>query len=201
MIEEDKLTLTTKRAELVESLATQLPIEVRVRVQGELSLVNAKIKALNTTEAAMNKAAADRRKVVGLAEAQANAARAVARVQGKHGSWPSSAPGEPGFGDPINRKSINDRPPEDDGDGDDDPGQTTAIDAWIDAVLLRHDVNFTRSRDGKLAVVGSPGQHGEAWSSVIGLLVDAIYAAARGQELPDLPSPPPKKAPKKTKKH
>ncbi len=200
MIEEDKLTLTTKRAELVGSLATQLPLEDRVRIQGELSIVNAKIKALNTTEAAMNKAAADRRKVVGLAEAQANAARAVARA--KHGSWPSSAPGEPGFGDPINRKSINGRsPPEDEGDdGDDDPGQTTAIDAWIDAVLLRHDVNFTRSRAGKLAIVSSPGQHGEAWSSVIGMLVDAIYATARGQELPDLPSPP-KKAPKKPKKH
>jgi hypothetical protein len=198
VIEEDKVTLTRERVELVALLTPQLSVEDRVRIQEELRLVNAKIKALNTTQAAQLKAAADQRKIAGLTEAQANAARAAARVQSKHGSWPSSAPGEPGFGDPINKKSINDRAvtPGDDGD-DDDPGQTAAIDGWIDAVLLRNDVTFTRSRNGKLNIVGSPG-----WAPVIMMLVDGIYAAARGHELPDLPSPPPKttKVPKKPKK-
>ena len=61
--------------------------------------------------------------------------------------------------------------------------------------LRRNPVN------GKLTIVASPGQHGEAWSAVVGLLVEGLHAAARGQELPDLPSPPPKAAQaKKTKK-
>jgi hypothetical protein len=75
---EDKVTLARQRAELVDILAAPLPVEERVRIQGELSIVNAKLKALSTTEAARLKAAADRRKVAGLAEAQANAARARA---------------------------------------------------------------------------------------------------------------------------
>lgn len=168
--QEDKVSLARRRAELVETLATQLPIEERVRIQGALSLINAKIKAINTTSAAQQKAAADRRKVAGLAEAQANAVRARARVNG------TAAPEE----DPQGK--------------DDDPGQTEAIDAWIDAVLLRHDVEFTRSRVGKLTIDVAP-----KWgTNVIGALIEGIYAAARGQELPDLPSVAPN--PQKTLK-
>lgn len=77
---EDKVTLTRKRAELVEILTTELAPVERIRVQGELSVINALIKAQNTTAAAELKAAADRRKAVGLAEAQANAARARAKI-------------------------------------------------------------------------------------------------------------------------
>lgn len=169
--EEDKVSLTRKRVELVESLATPLPPEERVRIQGEISVINAKLKALNTTAAAQLKAAADRRKVAGLAEAQANAARARARVNGTA------------------------TPEEDPGNEDDDPGRTAAIDGWIDAVLLRHDVEFTRSRTGKLTLVAAP--------KVIEALIDGVYAAARGEELPELPSAAPKprqKAPKTKKR-
>jgi hypothetical protein len=194
MIEEDKAALSRLRADLVESLTAPLSNEDRVRVQGELSVVNARIKALNTTEAARLKAAADRRRAAGLAEAQGNAARAAIKSPG---SWPSSAPGESGFGDPINKRSIRDRAgtPGDD-DEDDDPGQTAAIDGWIDAVLVRHDVDFTRSRAGTLAINADP-----KWATVLWTLIDGIYAATRGQELPPLPSTaprPPKSAkPKK----
>lgn len=190
--EEDKVALARKRAELVENLTAPLSTEDRVRIQGELSLINAKIKAINTTTAAQLKADADRRKVAGLAEAQANAARAVARVQTKRGSWPSSAPGQPGFGDPINRRSLNETVVPGD-DEDDDPGQTAAIDGWVDAVLMRNDVEFTRSRDGTLTI------QAPKLRPVLSVLIDGIYAAARGQELPDLPAAPkgPKVKPKK----
>lgn len=184
---EDKVTLTSHRAELVERLATQLSPEDRVNVQGQLSLVNAKIKTLNTTQAAQLKADADRRKIAGLAEAQANANRAVARAQGKPSSWPSSAPGEPGFGDPINKKSLAEVTPGD--DGDDDPGQTEAIDGWIDAVLLRNDVDFTRDAKGRVALTSDPSRPHvpQKLAATIELLIAGISAAARGQELPDLP--------------
>ena len=171
MIEEDKVSLTRKRVELVESLATPLPPEERVRVQGELSVVNAKIKALNTMAAVRLKITADRRKVLGLAEAQANAARARARVNGTTA------------------------PEEDPGNEDDDPGQTEAIDGWIDGVLLRHDVEFSRSRTGKLTIDVAP-----KWANVFGALIEGVYAAARGQELPDLPSAAPKAPKAKPKK-
>jgi len=160
---EDKVALTRQRAELVDSLATPLSVEDRVRVQGELSVVNAKIKALNTLEAAQLKAAADRRKVAGIAEAKANSARARAKA------------------DKVLKKSDGE---EHDAEEDDDPGQVEAIDAWIDGVLMRHDVEFTRSRDGKLRIVGAP-----KWAAVLESLVDGIHAAARGQELPALPRP------------
>ena len=169
--EEDKVSLTRKRAELVESLATPLPLEARVRSQGELSVINAKIKALNTTSAAQLKAAADRRKALGLAEAQANAARARARLNGTVA------------------------PEEDPGNEDDDPGQTEAIDGWIDALLLRHDIEFTRSRAGKLTIDVAP-----KWANVFGALIEGVYAAARGQELPDLPIAAPKAPKAKPKK-
>jgi hypothetical protein len=172
MIEEDKVTLTHMRADLVENLATPLSIEDRARVQGELSIVNAKIKVLNTTQAARLKAEADRRKVAGLAEAQANAHRALARVQNKHGTLHK----------PVHEAALGD-----DGN-DDDPGQTATIDGWIDAVLLRNDVHFTWARDGTRVLVDDDPKR----SAVIGLLIEGVYAAARGQELPDLPNVPPK---------
>jgi hypothetical protein len=107
MIEESKAELTRKRAELVEILAPSKPLtpEDRVRFQGELSILNAKIKAINTAEAAKLKAAADRRKIAGMAEAKANAARARANA-----------------GLPVEEE-------------DDDPAQTQAIDTWIVSVL------------------------------------------------------------------
>lgn len=173
MIEEDKVTLARMRVELVDSLQSPLPTEERVRVQAELSVVNAKIKALNTTEAARLKAAADRRKAKGLSEAQANAARARAKIQTE--------------GDAA----------DDTADEDDDPGQTAAIDGWIDMVLLRHDVDFKRSPNGAL-MLAVP----QRWNMVLDVLIAGIYAASRGQELPDLPSLPPRDAkdPKKAKK-
>lgn len=169
VIEEDKVALAHKRAELVEILKAPLPNEERVRIQGELSIINAKIKAINTTAAAQLKADADRRKVASLAAAQTNIAAARARVNGTFTPDPQE---------------------------DDDPSQTEAIDGWIDAVLLRHDVEFTRSRDGKLTLDVTP-----KWAQVLGTLIDGIYAAARGQELPDLPSAAPKAAKAKSKKH
>jgi hypothetical protein len=117
---EDKVTLARRRAELVESLAGPLPAEDRVCIQGELSVVNAKIKALNTTEAARLKAAADRRKIAGLAEAQANAGRARANL--------ASGTDDPGDAE------------------DDDPAQTAAIDTWIVAVLQRGGVKSSYAR-------------------------------------------------------
>ena len=161
MIEENKVKLTRKRVELVEVLNTPLSAEERVRVQGELSVINAKIKAINTTSAAQLKAEADRRKVAGLTEFQANTARAIARVNG-------------GLAQDSDDEPLDDQ--------DDDPGQTEAIDGWIDAVLLRNDVEFTRSKGGDLSLDVAP-----KWAAIIGTLVDGIYAAARGQELPDLP--------------
>ena len=121
---EDKVTLTRRRAEFVESLATTLPAEERVRLQGELSVVNAQIKALNTTAAAQLKAAADRRKAAGLSEAKANAARARARLDGDGG---------------------------DIAEEDDSPDQAAAINSWIVAVLRRGDVKV-RQKAGALLI-------------------------------------------------
>lgn len=167
---EDKITLTQRRAELVEILVTPLSAEDRVRIQGELSVINAKIKAINTTTAAQLKAAADRRKVAGLAEAQANAVRARAKVNGG-----ATVPAE-----------IED-------DEDDDPGQTKAIDGWIDAVLLRHDVEFVRDARGRVMLTSDPSRPHvpQNLAAAIELLISGVYAAARGQELPDLPPVPP----------
>ena len=157
----DKVTLISKRAELVESLAKpQLP-EERVRIQGELSIVNAQIKALNTTEAAQLKAAADRRKAAGLAEAQANAVRARAK---------------------IGMPNVEDADP--------DPAQTKAIDNWIVAVLKRGGLQVRRASDGNLDLMDVPAK----WVAIISALCDGIYAAARGEELPEVTV-----APKETK--
>lgn len=167
MTKEDKVSLSHRRAELVTCLTGTLSAEDRIRLQGELSIINAKIKTLNTTQAAQLKALADQRKVAGLVEAQANAARARTRVNG-----------------------LSQNKPEESAE---DPGHPPALDAWIDAVLLRHDVDFTRSRTGKITFACSP-----EWAALLEVLVTGIYAAAQGQELPDLPSGPPR--PKKTGK-
>jgi hypothetical protein len=170
MIKEDKVSLSHHRAELVTILAGALSAEDRVRIQGELSVINAKIKALNTTQAAQLKAIADQRKIAGLAEAQANATRARTRASGD---------------------LSQDKPEE----SDEDPGQTAVIDAWIDAVLLRHDVDFTRSHSGKITFSCSP-----EWAAVLEALVAGIYATTRGEKLPDLPSAPKSKKTAKPKK-
>ena len=151
---EDKVGLARKRAELIESLATPLAIEDRVRVQGELSVINAKIKALNTTLAAQLKATADQRKVAGLVEAQANAARARIKTELS---------------------------------GDEPGDYRSVVDAWIDAVLLRHDVDFTRSRAGKISL-SVPS----VWAKVLEVLIAGVYAGALGHPLPELPSVSPK---------
>ena len=169
---EDKVFLTRKRVELVEFLTAPLSTEERVRIQGELSIVNAKIKALNTTSAAQLKAAADRRKAAGLTEAKANAARARAHRNNSGALLYVSA-------DEID---------------DDDPGQTAAIDGWIDAVLLRHDVDFSRGATGTLRLTSDPSRPHvpQKLAAAIELLAAGLYAAARGKELPDLPSAAPK---------
>ena len=159
---EDKVGLARKRAELIESLSTPLAIEDRVRVQGELSVINAKIKALNTTLAAQLKAMADQRKVTGLAESQANAARARVKTE------------------------LSRDVPED---------SRSVIDAWIDGVLLRHDVDFTRSRAGKISL-DVPSW----WAKVLEVLIAGVYAGALGQPLPELPSESPPPKPKKPKR-
>ena len=162
---EDKVSLAAKRAELVQISLGPLPPEERIRIQGELSVINAKIKAMNTTSAAQLKAAADRRKAAGLAEAQANAARARAHLNGGQIDEPE----------------------------DDDPGQTAAIDGWIDAVLLRHDVDFFRDALGRIGLSSDPSRPHvpQNLAATIELLIAGVIAAARGQELPDLPPVPP----------
>lgn len=160
--EENKVELARERAELVETLATSLALEERVRIQGELSVINARIKALNTTAAARLKAAADRRKIGGLAEAQANAARARAKIGGDE---------------------SDDAPDE----ADDDPAQAVAIDAWITIVLQDSGVKVRRTRDG-LDFVDVPAK----WLVVLQRLRAGIHAAARGAELPEADVEPPK---------
>lgn len=154
--EEDKVVLSHKRAELVEILATPLSAEERVRTQGELSVINAKIKALNTINAAQLKTAADRRKVAGLVEAQANAVRAKAKIK-------------------INSDDTSVHE-----DTDDDPAQAAAIDAWITTVLADSGVKVKRTR-GRLDFVDVPAK----WLVVIQRLCAGIHAAARGEELPE----------------
>jgi hypothetical protein len=149
MIEEDKVSLVRRRAELVDRLAEPLPADLRIQIQGELSVVNAKIKAINTTQAAQLKATADRRKVAGLAEARMNAERARAKAGGD--------------------------------DADDDPGQTTAIDTWIVAVLRRGGVKV-RVRDGAVLLDDAPAK----WVAIVDALREGIHAAARGEELPEI---------------
>lgn len=165
-IEEDKVALSRARAELVESLATPLSVEERVRVQGELSIINAKIKALNTTEAARLKAEADRRKAAGLAEARANAARAKANLNG--GDTAEGA--------------------DEDANEGDDPGQAAAIDAWIIAVLRRGGMKVRRARDGALDLIDAPAK----WVAIFDALCAGIHAVARGEELPEVAAAKPK---------
>lgn len=147
------------RAELITQLAGKLSVEDRVRVQGELSVVNAQIKALNTMRAARLKAAADRRRATGVAEAQTNAARARARLH------------EPGAASEL---------------APDDPTKTAAIDAWIIAVLRRGGLKVSRARDGNLDILDAPAK----WVGITEALCDGIYAAARGEELPEVTAAP-----------
>jgi len=58
-------------------------------------------------------------------------------------------------------------------------------------VLLRHDITFSRTRAGGLAIHENED---DTRVSAIKLLVDGVYAAARGQELPELGEAPPKAA-------
>lgn len=193
MIAEDKVELTRKRAELIERLSTQISSDTRVRIQGELALINAKIKAINTTTAAKLKADADRRRVAGLAEAQANAARARANA---------GLPVDSGFQHHYRDDLACPACGTDSSAGcvagsedDDDPGQTAAIDSWVDAVLLRHDVEFTRDAKGRVTVTNDPARTApmpQNLAAAIELLVSGVYAGARGQELPELPSAAPK---------
>jgi hypothetical protein len=159
---EDKVTLQRKRAELVEKLTKPLSPEKRVIIQGDLSIINAKIKALNTTSAAQLKAEADRRRIKGLTEAQANAARARAKL-----------------GDD---QEVENKPEIE----DDDPAQTAAIDAWIIAVLQRGGVKVHRANDGNLDILDAPAK----WIGIIDALCAGIFAAARGQELPEITEAP-----------
>jgi hypothetical protein len=169
---EDKVKLAQKRAELVTSLS-KLPPDQHARIQSELRMVNAQIKAINTSEAMKLKAAADQRRAAGLAEQHANTMRARSKI------------------------GLVDPPPG--MDEDDDPGQARAIDGWIDAVLMRHDIEFTRGPRG-LAIVDADIP--QKVISAIELLVQGVNDAARGKELPDLPpaAPKPQKQAKASKK-
>ena len=173
---EDKVSLAQQRAELIEKLGSNKlsPVD-RARFQGDLTVINAKIKAQNTTQAAQLKAAADRRKAAGLAEAQANAARARANA----GLAPAATSAD-----------------DDSNDDDNDPGQAAAIDAWIATVLGDSGVKVRRTRDG-LDFGDVPAK----WLVVLQRLRAGLHAAARGQELPEAePEPeatPPPPKPKK----
>lgn len=72
---------------------------------------------------------------------------------------------------------------------DDDPGQTVAIGAWIDAVLKRGGVKTRRDRDGNLDLTGAPAK----WVAIVEALCSGIYAAVRGQELPEVTVAPKEK--------
>lgn len=123
---DSKATLARKRVELVEALATPQSPELRALTQGQLSAINAQLKAINKAEAAQLKAAADRRKSAGLAEAKSNATRASRKLGGL---------------DVV---------------ADEDPAQTAAIDAWIVAVLRRGGVKVSLASDGNLDIVDAP---------------------------------------------
>ena len=174
----DKTALTYKRAELIKRLTDPLvTVDGRLLIQESLRVVNAQLKALNTTEAAQLKAAADRRKAAGMAEAQANAARARARLA------------DAAIGDPEHGPDIPDEHPD-----PDDPGQAAAIDAWIVAVLRRGGVKVQRARDGALNLFDAPAK----WVNIVEGLCAGLHAAARGEELP--PIAPEEKAPKAKKR-
>ena len=181
MINEDKVELSRKRAELVENLTTPLALEERVRIQGELSVINARIKAMNTTAAARLKAAADRRKVAGMAEAQSNAARARANVDLQHHYRDDLAC--PACGTDSSAGCIANGAA-----SDDDPAQRAAIDAWIARVLQRGGVKVRRARDGALDLLDAPAK----WVALVDALCAGIHAAARGEELPEITAAEPK---------
>ena len=168
---DDKQALTDQRVALIQRLNQARSPDDIARIQAELRYVNAQIKALNTTKAAQDKAAADRRKAAGLAEQHANTQRAIERAQAKAQASPQPS-----------HSSAEDE----DEDQDDDPGQTRAIDGWIDGLLLRHDIEFTRNVRGLAICADIPRNV----TAAIELLIAGVNAAARGQELPDLPERP-----------
>jgi hypothetical protein len=91
---------------------------------------------------------------------------------------------------PQDRQAINDEfVPLNDDEEDDDPGQTAAIDAWIEAVLKRGGVKVRRARDGNLDLIDAPAK----WVAIVEALCSGIYAAARGQELPEVTAAPKEK--------
>ncbi len=178
----DKVSLARRRAELVAIIAGPLSVDKRAQLQGALSIVNAKIKALNTIEAARNKAAADRKRAAGIAEAQANAVRARARL--------GLAETANGKTDPVRDLHGGDLVDDLD-DALDDGAQVAAIDAWIVAVLQRGGVKVHFASDGNLDLVDAPAK----WVNVVNALCSGIHAAARGEELPEVTA-----APKKARK-
>jgi hypothetical protein len=126
-VKEDKTTLLRQRAELVQQLSTPIGPGERLHVQNTLSVVNAKIKELNTIEAAQQKTTAVQRRAAGLAEAQANAQRARANA------------GLP----PIITEP------------DDDPGQVRAVDDWFTRVLTDSGI-VTKRKGDKIAYQDVP---------------------------------------------
>lgn len=156
MTTEDKTTLARQRVELIARLAQpSLSAVDRVAIQGDLSIVNAKLKAIHTTEAAQLKAQADRRRVAGMTEARQNAARARA-----------------------NAKLPIEGPP------DTDPGQPATIDAWIDDVLRAGGVTVHRASSDGARGIEVPASVPKKFTAAIHTLCAAIHAAARGEELP-----------------
>ena len=164
---EDKITLTCLRAELITKLTGALsPIE-RSRVQENLSIVNTKIKALNTIEAAQLKATADRRKAAGLAEAQANASRSRGHLRA-----------------PLSLAEVTAEIIKIDEEGD--PALAIMIDNWIIAVLRRGGLKVQLASDGNLDILDVPAK----WVRIIDALGAGIHAAARGEPLPEVTEAP-----------
>jgi len=181
---EDKTTLAKRRAELVALLATPMSPGERASCQSELSVINATIKALNTTEAAQLKAAADRRKAAGLAEFHANLTRSQATA------------GEVAV--PEMRKLE-----------DDDPAQANAIDRWFIEVLGDSGIAACR-QSGSGTGISYGGDIPLKWRAVLNRLHQGLHALARGAELPDanetpnvrtLPPPKTSRSKKAAKKH
>ncbi len=75
-----KPLLMEKRAKLIGQLASETVPNHRVSIQSELTIVNAELKRLNVEEAAALKYVADTKNVLGLAEQQANAERAISKL-------------------------------------------------------------------------------------------------------------------------
>jgi hypothetical protein len=75
-----KVELESLRAQHLTALAGKLTAPKRAAIQAELAMVNAQIKQINIDKSRADKAAADRRRSLGLAEHQENTERALARI-------------------------------------------------------------------------------------------------------------------------